>query len=219
MAADRRPILSLEGNAKDNFKLWGTRFKAHAITRGWRDPTKPPFKEDGAVNEEHYKPDKRAVEVAEIELCLPDKTLSNLTETIYPSLSEEQKVQPWVILDKLKQQFLGTQTRMADRFMYWHHTKQQKQDSISEWELKVNEACRKCKYDPKVEKEAMRDNFVFGLDDDYSELRQEIFWKEQQLPEGSQLTFEQVVTHAKGYEAAKKAANMMKTQDEGEEKP
>ena len=80
MPSERRPILSIEGNTKDNFKLWETRFKAHAITKGWRDPTQEPIKADGAVNEEHFKVDKRAIEVAEIELCLPDKTLANLTE-------------------------------------------------------------------------------------------------------------------------------------------
>lgn len=204
----KRPVLNIEGNKKDNFKLWKTRFNSHCLTEGYRDIAKDPSKPE--EHDGHYKNDKRIIEIAELKQCLPDKTLKTLTETIEPSLSIHDLKKPWVYMKKLEKLFLGTTTTMANRYIYWNHLKQTPDTSMSDWEVTVMENIKNCNY-KNNEDEFMRDKFVFDLADSYSELRQEIFWKEQQLKEDEILSFDQVVAHAKGFEAAKKATKLMET--------
>ena len=204
----KRPQLSLEGNQKDNFKLWETRFDSHCLTQGYRDPEKDPNDADAAEREAHYITAKRLVEIAELKQSLPDKTLKTLTETIVPNLTAEDRKKPWVYMQKLKKLFVGSPTTIADRYKFWILLKQDENHTMTDWEVNVMENIKPCNYKDS-ENEIMRDKFVFNLNEKYNTLRQEIFWKEQQMKDDEVMTFEQVVSHAKAYEAATTANKLV----------
>ena len=200
----KRPELDLEGDKRDNFTLWKVQFDAYCLTEGYRNPAKDPTKP--AEHDDHYIEAKRPLEIALLKQCLPKPVLKTLTLTIIPKLSAQEKVKPGTLMEKLEKQVVGVDTTMANRFIYWRKTKQESNQSMTEWEETIIQTVARCDYKAN-EDEHKRDKFTFDLNDKYERLRQEIFWKEQNTE--AKLTFDQVVAHAKSYEAAEGANNLL----------
>lgn len=198
-------MLVLEGNKKENFRIWRTKFDAYCITENFRDITKP---NSGANRGEHYTADKRPIEIASLKLSLPDETLKIIEYSIEPGMTDAQKKDPWEYMDRLAAHYMGVNTLMSDRYTYWKKMKQNPLESMTDWEARVREAGSNCGYQER-EDEFLRDKFTFDMDDSYEHLRQEIFWKEQQSTTANPLTFNAVTAHAKAYEAAKKTNQMI----------
>ena len=145
------PELSLTGNKKDNLRLW---FNDYCVIKEYRDPSK-------TDHDEHYLPNKRALEIASFRSALSDETLNIVQYIIEPAISEDDKLKPWVWMQKLSMHIEGEDTVMSDRYEF-HEKKQFSHESIAEWEARVRQTAAPLEY-KEMSDQIMRDKFVFGL--------------------------------------------------------
>ena len=88
---------------------------------------------------------------------MPDEALSVIRYTIEPQIPAVDKLKPWLWMERLRNHYAGSadSTVLPDRFTFWN-LRQNVQDSIQDWEVKVRQAGSLCEYHTM-------DKFIFRL--------------------------------------------------------
>ena len=157
MSGNKLPELELTGNKRENFRLWRTRFDDYCIIAGYRDAAKDQNTDKG----NHYKKDKRPLEIATFRSALPNEALKIVQLTIEPALNAEDIKKPWKWMEALSQHFVGADTLMSDRYTF-HEIKQQESETMTDWEIRVQEMAAPLEYGEMAD-QMKRDKFTFGL--------------------------------------------------------
>lgn len=201
MANLKRPELKLGGNMSENFKNFELRFNDYCIQAAYRDLTKDPVTQPI----EYYK--QPQMEISALRSAMPDEALQVIRYTIDPQIPTADKNKPWVWMQKLRQHYtdtLGTSI-LTDRFKYWTTMKQNIQESVQDWEVRVRQAVSLCDYQDAQDMHA-RDKFIFGLDSDI--IRTELL-KTHLKSDGSAKMLSDVAAEAKALETAQKANTLI----------
>ena len=203
MSGNKLPELELTGNKRENFRLWRTRFDDYCIIAGYRDAAKDQNTDKG----NHYKKDKRPLEIATFRSALPNEALKIVQLTIEPALNAEDIKKPWKWMEALSQHFVGADTVMSDRYTF-HEIKQQESETMTDWEIRVQEMAAPLEYGEMAD-QMKRDKFTFGLYN--SNIRGELLKMNHKDKDGNVLKLSHVTSQAKALEAAETANKMVDT--------
>jgi len=138
---------------------------------------------------------------------MPDEAPQVIRYTIDPQISTTDKNKPWVWMEKLRQHYTDTvgSSLLTDRFKYWTTMKQNTQETVQDWEVRVRQAVSLCDYQESQDMHA-RDKFIFGLDCDI--IRTELL-KTHLKSDGSAKSMSDVAAEAKALETAQKANKLI----------
>jgi hypothetical protein len=198
MGGEKLPILSVEGNKKENFRLWRTRFNDYCIIKQYRDPEKE-------ANEDHYIKAKRPFEIASFRSALPDDVLNTVQYNITPRIVGADRKKPWLWMEELAKHFEGEDTVMADRYSF-QEQKQTSQETMAEWETRVRQTAHPLEYGD-MQDQVMRDKFIFGLFK--SDMRGELLKLKHKQADGSVTALAGAVQQARALEAAQQANKLV----------
>ena len=98
----KRHELRLGGNTVKNFKNFEVRFDDYCIQPNYRDFDKDPE----AQKADYYK--KLLFEISALRSAMPDEALQVIRYTIEYQITEKDKKKPWVLMDKLRLHYTGT---------------------------------------------------------------------------------------------------------------
>ena len=98
---------------------------------------------------------------------------------------------------------------MQERYHFWVKKSQADQTSITAWETTVRTAAGRCSFGVNAD-EFMRDKFLFGLNDSFTRLREDIFFRDgQRKPDDPPFTLAFVVSQALSFEAAQQTNKLL----------
>jgi transposase InsO family protein len=209
----RQPTFKLEGNIAENWRNFEMRFNDFAISCGFRDLAKSP--DVAADHDDHWKVDKRQLEISNLRLCLPDESLALLRYTITPQIAEGDRTKPWRWLEKLRNHYTGSSSStLTDRYNF-SALIQAGTDTVQTWETKVRQAGALCEYGERAD-ELLRDKFIFGLSEKNKDIRTELL-KSDKNQDGSTKTLHDVVQLARAFETAFTANSMISKSQHAEQ--
>ena len=103
------------------------------------------------------------LEISALRSAMPDEALQVIRYTIDPQIDANDKIKPWVWMEKLKQHYTGTtgSSVMTDCFIFWT-SKQLPHKTVQDWEVWVRQLGTLCDFGVNAD-EMCCDKFVFGL--------------------------------------------------------
>lgn len=177
-------------NPKEAWNDFSRCFNSYVTLKDFRDYPSPTG-ENGT-----YKPEEQQIisrkkekEVAALTIAL-DAEGRKILEYVL-ALTDSEKKDPTVILQKFKDHFAGQKHDLFARDKCWS-AHQEQTETIAQWEARVKVLINDCNYKNDI-MEHSRDRFVIGIQN--KSIKQRLFMK------GDNLTFTDAVTIAKSYEA------------------
>ena len=201
------PILDVQAvrSNRDHYRHWETRFHDYCKLEGYRNPAKDRLMETA----DPYIATKRPFELAVLRSTIAASEWNTHDGVIASKIPAEDAEKPWVWLQKIKEHYVGASTLMQERYHFWVKKSQADQTSITAWETTVRTAAGRCSFGVNAD-EFMRDKFLFGLNDSFTRLREDIFYRDgQRRPDDPPFTLAFVVSQALSFEAAQQTNKLL----------
>ena len=189
----------------DRFCHWETQFHHYCLLEGYRNPAKDRLTHTA----DHYIEAKRPFELAVLRSAIPSSEWNTLDDVIASKIPADDADKPWIWLQNIKEHYIGTSTLMRDRNHFWVQMAQADQTSISAWETAVHTAAGRCSFSPNAD-EFMRDKFLFGLNESFSRVREDSFYRDgHSKPKDPPFTLALVVSQALSFETAQQTNKLL----------